>query len=44
MGTKYLRRLNYTDACKVIDFIDDNNLGNAYITVGAVGIQVSESN
>lgn len=44
MATHYLRRLNYADACRVIDFINNNNLGYAYITVGGIGIQDAESN
>lgn len=44
-NTKYLRLLNYENACKVIDFININDKNDyANITVGGVSIQVSEQN
>ena len=36
---KYLRLLNYENALLVIDFINKNEYGYAYITPGAVAIQ-----
>ena len=42
---KYLRLLNYENACKVIDFINTNDKNDyANITVGGVSMQVSENN
>lgn len=42
---KYLRLLNYENACKVIDFIKSNGKNDyANITVGGVSMQVSEEN
>ena len=42
---KYLRLLNYENACKVIDFINTNDKNDyANITVGGVSMQVSEQN
>lgn len=42
---KYLRLLTYENACKVIDFVNENDKNDhAYITPGGVALQVSESN
>jgi len=42
---KYLRLLNYENACKVIDFINTNDKNDyANITTGGVSMQVSEQN
>ena len=42
---KYLRLLNYENACKVIDFINTNYKNDyANIAVGGVSMQVSEQN
>lgn len=42
---KYLRLLNYENACKVVDFINTNDKTDyANITPGGVSIQVSEHN
>lgn len=42
---KYLRLLSYENACKVIDFINENDKNDyASITVGGVSMQVSEEN
>lgn len=44
METKYIRLLNYNNACKVIYFINDNKYGYSYITVGGIAIQEYEGN
>ncbi len=42
---KYLRLLNYENACKVIDFINNNDKSDyANITPGGVSMQVTEQN
>lgn len=42
---KYLRLLSYENACKVIDFINTNDMKDyAHITVGGVSMQVSDEN
>ncbi len=42
---KYLRLLNYENACKVIDFINTNDKKDyANVTVGGVSMQVSDEN
>lgn len=42
---KYLRLLNYENACKVIDFINENDKEDyANITTGGISMQVSEKN
>ena len=42
---KYLRLLNYDNACRVIDFINKNDKEDyANITTGGVSMQVSEKN
>lgn len=47
--TRYVRLLNYENACKLIDFINKNDTGKiesdyAYITTGGVGTQVNDEN
>ena len=43
--TKFLRLLNYENACKVIDFINNNDKNDyANITVGGVTMRVSDRN
>ncbi len=42
---KYIRLLNYDNACKVIDFVNENYKNDhAYITPGGVAMGVSEQN
>ena len=42
---KYIRLLNYDNACKVIDFGNENDKNDhAYITPGGVAMGVSEQN
>ena len=42
---RYLRLLNYDNACKVIDFINSNDKNDfANVTPGGVSMQVSENN
>lgn len=42
---KYLRLLNYENACKVVEFINTNDKSDyANITPGGVSMQVSEKN
>lgn len=42
---KYLRLLNYENACKVIDFINTNDKNDsANITTGGISMQVSQNN
>lgn len=42
MQTKYIRLLSYEEACKVIDFVNENSEHYAYITMGGVGVQTNE--
>ena len=44
MKTKYIRLLSYNNACKVIDFINDNKHGYSYVTVGGIAIQEYNGN
>ena len=42
---KYLRLLSYDNACKVIDFINNNDKNDyANITTGGVSMQVADKN
>lgn len=40
MKTKYIRLLSYENAMLVIDFINKQTDGYAYITMGGVGVQL----
>jgi len=42
MITKYIRLLSYDEACKVIDFVNENSKHYAYITMGGVGVQTED--
>ncbi len=43
--TKYVRLLNYENACKVVDFINTNDKSDyANITTGGVSMQVQDKN
>ena len=41
---KYLRLLNYENACKVIDFVNKDESDYANIVVGGVSLRVSSDN
>ncbi len=42
---KYIRLLSYDNACKVVNFINENDKNDyANITTGGVSMQVSEKN
>lgn len=47
LTVRYVRLLNYENACRLIDFINKNDTGDlgsdyAYITVGGVGTQTKD--
>lgn len=43
MNTKYIRLLGYENGLKVIDFVNQNPINYAHITVGGVAIQYDEN-